>query len=131
MFKNIPDEVVDIIYSYLHELKYCLDDIKISGCHSRMNNIISNWIEERKNKEEYYYTTSLHKNLDDPQYIISHLSKCNCCNRHMTNIPTTLYDPLYLNFINNYDYTQMNQSTHECNCPCRHGCRFIHRTFCE
>ena len=131
MFKNIPDELVNVIYSYLHELKYCLDDIKIKGCHSRMNHIISNWMDERKKKQDIYYFTCLKNNLDDPQYIISHLSKCNCCSRHMTNIPRTLHDPLYLNFINNYDYSQMNQDNHECNCSCRHGCRFIHRVFCE
>ena len=131
MFKNIPDEVVDIIYSYLHELKYCLDDIKIKGCQSRMNNLTNLWLELRKNNEnsDNYFTT-LHNNLCDPQHIITHLSKCNCCTRHMSNMPTTLNDPLYLNFINNYDYTQMNQNTYECTCTCRHECRFIHRVFC-
>ena len=46
MFKNIPDEVIDIIYTYLHELKYCLDDIKIKGCRSRMSHITNIWMDQ-------------------------------------------------------------------------------------
>ena len=132
MFKNIPDEVVDIIYTYIHELKYCLDDIKIKGCQSRMIHITNLWMKKRENNEnsENYFTT-LHNNLDDPQHIITHLSKCNCCVRHNMHIPNTLNDPLYLTFISNYDYTKMNQDNHECKCTCRHECRFIHRVFCE
>tara|TARA_Y100000816_G_C26085414_1_gene572663 strand:- start:240 stop:662 length:423 start_codon:yes stop_codon:yes gene_type:complete len=136
MFKNIPDEVLGVIYTYLHELKYCLDDIKIKGSQSRMNQITNLWLKNRKNNilhngnYDNYFTT-LRNNLDDPQHIISHLSKCKCCTRHMSNIPTTLNDQIYLNFINNYDYTQMNQDKHECNCTCRHECRFIHRVFSE
>ena len=104
MFKNIPDEVIDLIYYYLHELKYCLDDIKIQGCQSRMNHISNIWLKNRKNNilhngnYDNYFTT-LHNNLDDPQYIISHLSKCKCCIRHKMAIPNTLNDPLYFNHI--------------------------------
>ena len=130
MFKNIPDEVVDIIYSYLHELKYCLDDIKIKGCQSRMIHITNLWMKKKLIYNNIYFTT-LRNNLDDPQHIITHLSKCNCCSRHMNNIPTTLNDKLYLTFISNYDYTKMNQDNHECKCSCRHECRFIHSVFCE
>lgn len=132
MFNSIPNELVDIIFTYLHELKYCLDAIKIKGCVSRINHITNIWLKEQKNNEySKSYVTILHNNLDDPLHIITHLSKCNCCARHMTNIPTTLNDPCYLNFINNHDYTEMNQDTHECNCTCRHECRIIHRIFCE
>ena len=51
MFKNIPDEVLGVIYTYLHELKYCLDDIKIKGSQSRMNHITNRWLKNRQNNE--------------------------------------------------------------------------------
>ena len=131
MFNNIPDELVIVIYTYLHGLKHCFDDIKIKGCHSRMNHISNLWLKLREKNENIQYYNILYNNLDDPYHIITHLSKCNCCSRHNSNIPKTINDTNYLNFINNYDYTQMNNDSHECSCTCRHGCRLVHRLFCE
>lgn len=123
MFKNIPDEVVDVIYTYLHELKYCLDDIKVKGCRSRMNQIVDGWVQVIKKDKYIEYMSYIHKNINDPEHIINQLSKCNCCSRHQSNRPTTLNDIRYLKFITNYNYDNMNQDIHECKCTCRHNCR--------
>lgn len=51
------------------------------------------------------------------------LSKCQCCERHQVNRPTTLVE----------NYTDYPQNTYGencyCNCKCRHYCRLLNYSF--
>ena len=130
-FDILPIEIIDHIYSYLHELSNCLDDIKIKGCYSRMEQIVKYWIKKKRENENYdlAYVNYLYYNLQDPQHVVTHLSKCNCCSRHQKNKPKSLNDVNYLNYLSNNNLTNINQDTHSCECSCRHDCRFIHNTW--
>ena len=64
-FDILPIEIIDHIYSYLHELSNCLDDIKIKGCYSRMEQIVKYWIKKKRENENYdlAYVNYLYYNL--------------------------------------------------------------------
>tara|TARA_B100000408_G_C10087498_1_gene136386 strand:- start:154 stop:456 length:303 start_codon:yes stop_codon:yes gene_type:complete len=60
------------------------------------------------------------KDLKDngPTYLKS-LSKCNCCDRHQINRPSSVTD------IKKYGWNNSSILDMDCYCPCRHLCRLI------
>ena len=70
------------------------------------------------------YNNELNHNTENARYIVNICNKCNCCERHKRDRPTTL-EP----WIENDSQTPWPPygPPQHCSCPCRHLSRFVCR----
>ena len=73
----------------------------------------------------------IEKAIDDPELIVSNLSKCDCCKTHMCLRPYHLYDRTWLeNSLGVSRPVEFDiEFDNKCKCICRHSSRLLCRTF--
>lgn len=122
-----PDDIVNIISSFNPEHRekmspvlrsIFLSEVPIKGVFSRLEYIRN-------------YCTDIKKCIDDPEYICKILSKCRCCERHMSCRPKHFEDNPDLIHLKskklNFNLDEEFEEYNSCSCRCRHDSRFIIR----
>ena len=111
----LPIELQEKIIDYKYEIE-----------HRKNTNNLLNKIKKKAIEYIYNNIEPFEENFDKNQadYIMSYITKCNCCNRHKEKRPTLEdyrngYCPEYKTSIINLKYN--------CRCPCRHIARDICR----
>ena len=108
------------------------EDVEISGSHSRMKSLTNIYNSDMVNdgRGNGYFGNYLVELLDDPDKVMKGLSKCKCCVRHQKCRPKSLFDPAdYDPNLEGVSRTLFENSENQCQCSCRHHCRFIFNTF--
>jgi len=123
---KLPDAIIQLIYQYSHNIPNVLDEILFNKIekeyhkyiHIRNNNFM-NGIHNALRRFYGYY--SIHERT----CVFRHLTNCQCCLRHKTNIPKNIdgewnIDP----YLSSQAY---NEDWYDCTC----NCRFLRRCVSE
>tara|TARA_B100001093_G_scaffold467273_1_gene486344 strand:- start:49 stop:474 length:426 start_codon:yes stop_codon:yes gene_type:complete len=131
---NLPKEILLKIYEYDPTYKLILDSVMNDLCHkatlNRMYNLWKIWIDLGENDARPPSIIFLLEDIvNDPEFIVNNLSKCNCCTRHVSKRPLHLYDRTWIeNDLANPLHFKI-ENDKNCKCICRHSSRWLCRTF--
>lgn len=125
-----PEDVAYNIMTFdaSHRIKFApslrgilLKDVSRTGIKWRMKHIHKLC---RSRRKDDVWTK---ENIEDPGYFVKMLSKCNCCERHMSRRPKSInqWGDSLPTGCPNPDGVYGD----ECDCICRHSCRWLIRIF--
>lgn len=132
----LPTDIINYILEYnpnhRDKFKNSLNLIKIKSSINRIDYIYNMWKKDiwytlRTDEESPSFNLYLYNNIDDPQHILSNMSKCNCCFRHTILRPNRLNCGEYITF--SRGAAPRLKEELNCMCRCRYYCREIHNTF--
>ncbi len=116
---GLPIDVYNHILEYNPQhrkhMNKCLEQIKLEACMKLLRT--------RTNSIE-----NILSSINDPEYMLGCLSKCDCCYRHSILRPSHLNCREYACFTRGECYPRSIEEF-VCECKCRHYCRIIHQAF--
>ena len=141
LWDSLPTEIISIIYEFdgdkRSKLHACLADIQMQGCFSRIRKL-EEILVERRQENVTSFDEVIYEFLDDPELIMTRLSSCRCCVRHIVNRPCCFNCQRYQEY-RDFQISHMNYVSRErvldlderysgngCLCPCRHVCRILY-----
>lgn len=131
---KLPYDIIVEIYTYnvQHRPTFAptLAKIPLVACKRRIYAIKDIYYKEQHDRHVHGIdlTSYLVKYVDDPNHILHHLSKCDCCDRHSNVRPSDLHTNWFLAF--GFSCVPKPPKC-GCQCDCRHLSRWIYATFAE
>lgn len=102
-------------YGIFHQekLSKCFSEICYRGVQTRINYLV-------KTNGRNHLSHIFHSKIQDREYMISVLSKCQCCSRHQINRPNSLFRPWHRHnpYLHSFEH-------YGCICNCRFLCRLL------
>lgn len=148
LYLSLPDDIRIVIMEFNSQHRQMLsktfDDIKLNAAFKRLNHLTKIYNNDsdshyRHHTERQYgcFVDLLNNHVNDHLHLLNGLNKCKCCPRHEINRPQVVTHSesntgeiiLAPPFRTRYEESSMIDN--ECSCRCRHGMRWICRSYAD